>query len=69
MSGMEGTISERGRAIAQTSLKARLQPLLSDLYDAKDNPGGIVDMGTAENVSQHRTTPPPQPLTHYSSTS
>ncbi|THX62499.1 PLP-dependent transferase [Aureobasidium pullulans] len=49
MSGMEGTISERGRAIAQTSLKARLQPLLSDLYDARDNPGGIVDMGTAEN--------------------
>jgi len=56
MSEMESTISVRGRAIAQTSLKTRLQPLLSDLYDAKDNPNGIVDMGTAENVSRHHTT-------------
>ncbi|KAI5269626.1 PLP-dependent transferase [Aureobasidium subglaciale] len=45
----EHTISDRGRAMAQTSLKDRLQPLLSNLYDAKDNPTGIVDMGTAEN--------------------
>ncbi|KAH0263469.1 PLP-dependent transferase, partial [Aureobasidium melanogenum] len=49
----EATLSERGRAMAQTSLKARLQPLLSNIYHPKDNPNGIVDMGTAENVRQH----------------
>ncbi|KAI5206127.1 PLP-dependent transferase [Aureobasidium subglaciale] len=45
----KSTISERGRVMARTSLKDRLQPLLSNLYDARDNPTGIVDMGTAEN--------------------
>ncbi|KAH0349178.1 PLP-dependent transferase, partial [Aureobasidium melanogenum] len=45
----EATLSDRGRAMAQTSLKARLQPLLCNLYHPKDNPNGIVDMGTAEN--------------------
>lgn len=39
--------------MAQTSLKARLQPLLSNIYHPKDNSKGIVDMGTAENVRQH----------------
>ncbi|KAG9962673.1 PLP-dependent transferase, partial [Aureobasidium melanogenum] len=45
----EATLSDRGRAMAQTSLRARLQPILSNTYHAKDNPNGIVDMGTAEN--------------------
>ncbi|KAH0022045.1 PLP-dependent transferase, partial [Aureobasidium melanogenum] len=45
----EATLSERGRAMAQTSLKARLQPILSNVYHPQDNPNGIVDMGTAEN--------------------
>ncbi|KAG9941940.1 PLP-dependent transferase, partial [Aureobasidium melanogenum] len=45
----EATLSDRGRAMAQTSLKARLQPLLSNIYHPKDNSKGIVDMGTAEN--------------------
>lgn len=49
----EATLSDRGRTMAQTSLKARLQPILSNTYHAKDNPNGIVDMGTAENVRRH----------------
>ncbi|KAK6007377.1 hypothetical protein QM012_004191 [Aureobasidium pullulans] len=35
--------------MAQTSVKARLQPILSNLYHVTDNPNGIVDMGSAEN--------------------
>lgn len=53
----ETTLSERGRVMAQTSLKARLQPILSNTYHAKDNPNGIVDMGTAENVRPHLLQP------------
>ncbi|KAG9699196.1 PLP-dependent transferase, partial [Aureobasidium melanogenum] len=45
----EATLSERGREMAQASLKARLQPLLSNIYHPQDNLNGIVDMGTAEN--------------------
>ncbi|CAD0088506.1 unnamed protein product [Aureobasidium vineae] len=48
----EATLSERGRVMAQASTRARIEPLLSNLYHPKDNPDGIIDMGTAENVSQ-----------------
>ncbi|KAG9556607.1 hypothetical protein KCU71_g11240, partial [Aureobasidium melanogenum] len=45
----EATLSGRGRAMAQTSLRARLQPLLFNTCHPQSNPNGIVDMGTAEN--------------------
>ncbi|KAH0021994.1 hypothetical protein KCU78_g5924, partial [Aureobasidium melanogenum] len=45
----EATLSRRGRAMAQTSLRARLQPLFSNIYHPQYNHSGIVDMGTAEN--------------------
>jgi len=43
------TLSSRGRATANTSMRKILTPILADNYDLETNPTGYVNMGTAEN--------------------
>lgn len=49
---MEGSLSARGKAfVAQ---KPTFLDVLSDLWDPKSNPNGIVNIGLAENVRNTR---------------
>lgn len=46
----ESTLSPRGLALAsQPSFRAFATPVLQNLYDAKDNPKGMINLGAAEN--------------------
>ncbi|KAI4725572.1 PLP-dependent transferase [Aureobasidium sp. EXF-10728] len=45
----EATLSERGRAMAKASTRSSIELLLSNLYHPRENPDGIIDMGTADN--------------------
>jgi hypothetical protein len=44
------SISERGRALATQNLRKKFSAILADPYDPDNNPDGIVNIGTAENV-------------------
>lgn len=46
----ESTLSSRGQALAsQPSYRAFATPVIQNMYDPKDNPNGIINLGAAEN--------------------
>ena len=46
----QSTLSSRGLALAsQPSFRAFATPVLQNIYDPKDNPNGIINLGAAEN--------------------
>ena len=43
-------LSPRGAGYLRNGGLERIRQLLGDLYDRDTNPGGIINLGTAENV-------------------
>ncbi len=52
MSIRMSTISDRGWELASQSMRKKFSAILGNPYDAKKNPEGFVNIGTAENVLQ-----------------
>lgn len=52
-SGPRSALSKRGRQLhAGGVLVDKWKPILDDSYDPEENPDGIVNLGTSENVSK-----------------
>ena len=50
------TLSPRGNELAEAGgMRKKFGPILKDSYDPDTNPGGIVNIGVAENVDHSQT--------------